>query len=137
MGKKYDQEKPRMDLLSSLWLEAVSKVLTFGAKKYAAHDWRDGIERSRLIAAAFRHLSAYNRGEDFDKETGLSHLAHASCFLMFMTELHETRPDLDDRYKGDIEPHTAITEKILKDIRSFISTKELGCMCQGCKKLDD
>jgi hypothetical protein len=103
-GTKYDGEKPDMSLFSTTWLVGVAQVLTFGKKKYAAHNWRKGIERSRLIAAALRHITAYNAGEDLDPETGLSHLDHASCCIMFARELHETRPDLDDRYKKESNP---------------------------------
>lgn len=99
-GVKFDQDKPRMDLLDPLWLEETAKVLGFGAKKYAAHNWRQGIAQSRLIGAALRHLMAHQRGEDKDPESGLPHLAHASCCLMFLTNMAVTRPELDDRYKG-------------------------------------
>lgn len=99
-GVKLDAEKPRMDLLDSSWLEGVAQILTFGAKKYAAHNWRNGIELSRLIAAALRHISRFNDGENCDPETGKSHLYHASCCLMFATWMLNNRPDLDDRYKG-------------------------------------
>ncbi len=61
-GSKYDGEKPRMDLLDADFLEGVAEVLTFGARKYAAHNWRGGIHYSRLIAALYRHLGAINRG---------------------------------------------------------------------------
>ncbi len=99
-GVKHDSGKEPLSLLSRVWLLGVARVLDFGARKYASHNWRGGLERSRLISAALRHLLAYNEGEDNDPETGLSHLDHASCCLMFARELHETRPDLDDRYKG-------------------------------------
>lgn len=36
-----------------------------------------------------RHLWAYRRGEVSDPESGLPHLAHAMCCLMFMAELSE------------------------------------------------
>jgi hypothetical protein len=98
-GLKYDSEKEPLGLLSRTWLLGVARVMGFGAKKYAAHNWRGGIERSRLVSAALRHILAYNEGEDTDPETGLSHLAHASCCLMFAYETHETHPELDDRYK--------------------------------------
>jgi hypothetical protein len=103
-GIKHDTEKPRMDLLSSMWLLGTAQVLTFGAKKYAAHNWRKGIEGSRLFAALQRHLMAWNDGEDMDPETGLSHLLHASCCLMFLYETMLTRPNLDDRYRNE-DPH--------------------------------
>lgn len=96
---KYDQEKVQLDLLSSRWIFGMGRVLTFGAKKYAAHNWRSGLKRSRLLGAALRHIFSYLGGEDNDPETGLLHLHHASCCIMFASELHETRPELDDRWK--------------------------------------
>ncbi len=102
-GIKHDEGKEPLSLLSRIWLLGVAKVMGFGAKKYAAHNWRNGIARSRLISAALRHIIAYNEGEDNDPETGLSHLDHASCCLMFARESHETHPNLDDRYKGKVK----------------------------------
>lgn len=64
------------------------------------NNWRKGIAQSRLLGAALRHILAHMWGQDYDEESGLRHLYHASCCLMFASELIETRPDLDDRYKG-------------------------------------
>ena len=97
-GKKDDSEKPRMDLLDRFFLEGVASVLTFGAKKYAAHNWRKGISVSRLVAATYRHLGAFNSGEDNDEESKISHLFHAGCCIMFASWIVRFRPDLDDRY---------------------------------------
>lgn len=97
-GTKHDQDKPRMDLLDPHAIEVLAQVLTFGAKKYEAHNWRKGISKGRLLAAALRHLFAYLGGQDKDPETGLSHVGHAMCCCMFLLGL-ENRMDLDDRYK--------------------------------------
>ena len=105
-GVKFDAGKARMDLLDPYAVEQLSHVLAFGAQKYAAHNWRMGISKGRLIAAALRHLFAYLGGQDKDDETGLSHVAHAMCCCMFLLGL-EHRTDLDDRYKevsGDQTP---------------------------------
>jgi hypothetical protein len=99
-GTKYDQEKPRMDLLDADYLEGVANVLSFGARKYAAHNWRGGINYSRLIASLYRHLGAINRGEDIDPESGLPHVYHLGCNTMFLASMMKTRPDMDDRYKA-------------------------------------
>lgn len=99
-GKKYDEEKPRTDLLPTAPLLAIAEVLGFGAKKYDAHNWRGGIAYSRLIGAAMRHLLAYNDGEDKDPESGLSHLAHLGCCVVFLLEQEAKGTGLDDRYKG-------------------------------------
>ena len=103
VGYKADKEKSRTDLLSSKWLLGVGEVLRFGATKYHDNNWRKGIATSRLMAAAQRHLLAYNDGEDLDPETGLSHLLHLSCCVMFAYELSLTKPELDDRYKEDVK----------------------------------
>ncbi len=100
-GIKHDQDKPDMSLLSNTALLKVAQVMTFGKKKYSAHNWRGGFVWSRPLAAAARHLYAYIGGEDKDPETGLSHLAHACCCLFFILEFEDTRPDLDDRYKQE------------------------------------
>lgn len=77
----------------------IAEVMTFGKKKYAAHNWRGGFAWSRPIAAALRHLVAYMGGEDKDPESGFSHLAHAACCVCFLLEFEDTHPDLDDRHK--------------------------------------
>lgn len=102
-GLKFDDGKAPMDLLDPYAMTQLANVLAFGARKYAAHNWRKGLSKSRLIAAALRHLFAYLGGQDKDPETGLSHVAHAMCCCMFLLGL-EHRPDLDDRWKPGATP---------------------------------
>lgn len=89
-GVKFDGDKPRVDLLTAGMPNAlleISKVLTFGAKKYDDHNWKivpDG--EKRYAAALMRHFLASQSGEPVDSETGISHLAHAACCLLFMLE---------------------------------------------------
>lgn len=94
---KYDGEKVRLDLLPVAPLLGVGRVLTFGAQKYGARNWEKGFDWSRCYAAALRHLFAWWSGETPDDETGLNHLDHAICELMFLREFAETHPELDDR----------------------------------------
>lgn len=84
-GVKYDQGKVQWDLFPPEALEEIGKVLTYGAKKYAPDNWRhvEGWKR-RYFAALMRHMWAYWKGEKTDEETGLSHLAHAGCCLIFL-----------------------------------------------------
>jgi hypothetical protein len=88
-----------MNLLSREALEQTAMVMAFGKEKYAAHNWRKGFAWSRPLSAAMRHLMAFNDGEDKDPESGLSHLAHAACCIMFLLEFEKTHKDLDDRFK--------------------------------------
>lgn len=100
-GIKHDQDKPDMSLLSTTAITKMAQVMTFGKKKYSAHNWRGGFAWSRPLAASLRHIFAYIGGEDKDPETGISHLAHASCCLMFVLEFEETHKELDDRFKNE------------------------------------
>ena len=99
---KHDQDKLPLHLLSTEALNQTAAVLKFGAEKYAEHNWRKGFAWSRPLAAAMRHITAFNNGEDRDPESGLSHLAHAACCIMFLLEFEKTHPHLDDRYKPSV-----------------------------------
>lgn len=99
-GVKHDQDKVRVDLIDPLAIEGLAAVLTFGAKKYAANNWRGGISYSRLLGAMLRHTFAIMRGEYTDPESGLPHIDHVGCCWMFLSNMMKTRPDLNDLYKG-------------------------------------
>ena len=96
---KFDDGKLPLHLLSTEAMNQTAAVLAFGAEKYAAHNWRKGFVWSRPLSAAMRHITAFNAGEDKDPESGLSHLAHAACCIMFLLEFEKTHKELDDRYK--------------------------------------
>jgi hypothetical protein len=98
-GTKYDAGKPPMSLIPRSAHVAEAEVLAFGAKKYAAHNWRAGFAWSRLTDAAMRHLTAFIDGEDVDPETGLSHIAHLRCCTGFLLEHIAHELGTDDRYK--------------------------------------
>lgn len=84
MGQKHDQSKPRFSLLPQAPLWQVV-VLEFGAGKYGADNWQAvDNARERYFNACHRHLSAWWTGETVDGESGLPHLAHAVCCLLFL-----------------------------------------------------
>lgn len=100
-GVKFDQAKAPVALVDPDFIEEVARVLGFGAAKYAADNWREGISHRRLISAAYRHLGALNRGEQLDPESGLPHTGHLGCCIMFLDWMQKHRPDLDDRWYPD------------------------------------
>lgn len=100
---KFDGDKLPLHLLSTEAMNQTAAVLAFGAQKYAEHNWRNGFAWSRPLSAALRHITAFNAGEDRDPESGLSHLAHAACCIMFLLEFEKTHPYLDDRYKPNVQ----------------------------------
>lgn len=84
-GIKYDQNKPMWWLLPMEAVNEVVKVLTFGANKYGPENWHMLTDlRKRYLSACMRHIAAFRCGERNDKETGIHHLAHAICCLLFV-----------------------------------------------------
>lgn len=87
VGKKDDAEKLRYDLIPLDAEEQVVRVLMHGAKKYGDDNWKLVPEANRRYYAAFlRHVKAWRRGQELDPESGLHHLAHAVCSLLFLLE---------------------------------------------------
>ena len=97
-GAKFDDTKVPMHLLSTPALFGIAEVLGFGAKKYNAWNWSKGIVYSRLFGGIMRHMWAWWWGEDNDPESGLNHLKHAMCGMMFLlTFVMGECQNLDDR----------------------------------------
>lgn len=96
-GAKLDAGKVGVHLLPPDPLIEISKVLDYGAIKYAPYNWAKGIKYSRVYGALLRHLWAWWKGESGDSETGLSHLAHAGCCLLFLMQYEINRKEFDDR----------------------------------------
>lgn len=98
LGIKHDNGKLPLHLVPVEAIEEVAKVLAFGADKYEDWNWAKGFKWSRLYSASLRHLYAHMRGEDKDLETGLSHLAHCACNLLFLVYHEQHRVGEDDRH---------------------------------------
>jgi hypothetical protein len=90
---KFDGEKPMMQLFPLPVMESISKVLTFGAQKYAAHGWKklpEAVERYQ--GALLRHLSALQGGEEFDSDSGLPHIWHIGANVTFLIHFYNEDP---------------------------------------------
>lgn len=96
-GKKLDGGKDPWHLLPTDAVRQVVRVLAFGANKYAERNWERGIAHSRTYAATLRHMTSWWEGEDNDPETGISHLAHAACEVLFALAFTVRGSDVDDR----------------------------------------
>jgi len=109
-GTKNDSGKLRMDLIPPEAMIALAEVLSMGANKYADHNWRKGIEYSRVLGALERHLADWKMGNRFDDESKLNHMAHVLCNVVFlMTYEREMRDDLNDLYNYNKETEHAKT----------------------------
>lgn len=83
---KFDNDKVDWMILPYDALEEIVKVMEFGAKKYARGNFAsgEGLEYTRVLNSLMRHILAFSRGEDLDPETGISHMAHAGCNVLFL-----------------------------------------------------
>jgi hypothetical protein len=114
---RLDTGKLKLDLISPIAMEGLAGILTFGAKKYAAHNWRKGMVWSRALGSLKRHLNEFEKGIDLDYDencegckaktclnhTGLLHIDQVLCNAMFLSEYARTHKELDDRYKPEIK----------------------------------
>lgn len=102
-GKKFDSGKPRISILQGRAIEMVMQVGEMGAVKYGDHNYRKGMPVTKFINAAFRHvfIEWLFKGIDNDEESGMPHLAHGAWNLLAALEQMLTKPELDDRYKGE------------------------------------
>ena len=130
-GLKFDSEKPRMDLLPPKSIFEVAKVLGFGAEKYGPENWRllENLQ-DRYTAGALRHIFAHMDGEDLDPESGMSHLAHALCCLLFKLEIELENAKIEEEMPRDTVSavHTARFQCFESDILPNKSYNEAGSM---------
>ncbi len=96
-ANKADHDKRRFYLLPYDVLPDVVRVMEFGARKYGENNWQKGMKWSRVFSALMRHMVAWWTGERSDKETGMSHLAHAACCILFLMAYEKRKIGEDDR----------------------------------------
>ena len=107
-----------MHLLPPKAINEVAKVLTFGAQKYDEENWRklDNLQ-SRYTSGALRHIFAHIDSETLDPESGLSHLAHAICCLLFKLEIELENAKIEEERprETDTAEHTARDQSFESD----------------------
>ena len=102
-GIKFDGAKIRWDLLEIKPVEAIIRVLMYGANKYGDRNWvlvPDA--QRRYYSACMRHLTAWWDGEKKDPESGESHLSHAATCLIFLL-WHEQNPNKPEEQEMEVE----------------------------------
>ena len=92
---------PTGDYKMISYLREVTKVLQHGAEKYDDRNWERGMLWSQCYNSGMRHLVALMSGKEIDAESGLPHLSHFLCNVMFLVEYTKTCPQFDNRPGGD------------------------------------
>ena len=100
-GVKLDSGKRRVDLVPTEAINALAEVLTAGAVKYGTHNWRKGMDWSRVYGAAQRHMLAFWGGDDIDEESGMPHLWHALTNMAFLVSYQAMSVGRDDRWQQE------------------------------------
>lgn len=100
-AKTNDGGKPPLANLPWKALREVAGVQLFGHSKYGDfHNYKKGMEISRQLSCAIRHIADFMDGIDLDSESGKNHLAHAACRILFTLETVIEKTAKDDRYKS-------------------------------------
>jgi len=82
-------DKLRYTLIEPEFKRAMASILTQGAKKYDAHNWKKCEDKDMYKDALLRHLEAYLSGEYLDEEMQESHLASIACNAMFLLHMEQ------------------------------------------------
>ena len=101
---RYNVGKQRLDLIPASAIDGMGAVLTNGCNKYKARNWEAGLGWMGVLASMKRHLLAFEKGEDYDPESGLLHIDHVLCNAAFIREYYQTHPELDDRVLPYMNP---------------------------------
>lgn len=101
---KYDQGKPRIDLIRPEVLLGLGEALSYGASKYNEERGdtpnylkSEGFHYSKIYASLQRHLLEWYSGTNIDKESGIHHLKLAMANIHFLLTYELNNVGIDDR----------------------------------------
>jgi hypothetical protein len=96
---RFNEGKPKLSyfLEFSSPMEAIARIMEFGACKYEDGNWRQGGKPdSEYLDSMMRHLDKWKRGETFDQDSGCSHIGHAIWNLCALLELNYPTEVIDE-----------------------------------------
>lgn len=119
---RYNTGKPQWSLVHYKSLEPMIRVLEYGAHKYSIFindngteyrgsqlspeeakehyilvssgrdNWKKPMDLKKILESMQRHIAALMDGEEFDSESGISHIGHVQCNCLFY-DYHKTLQD--------------------------------------------
>jgi len=106
-GLKFDKNKAKLHMIPLVALEEEAKAWMIGEKKYDKWNFTNGMDYSRALDAALRHIYQYLEGESHNVETftrdgkehtmKCHHLGSARACLAMVLEWERTGKGNDDR----------------------------------------
>lgn len=133
--ERFGKQKPPMGLVPPVAIIATSKVMELGARKYGPWNWREKpVNAMTYLHAAYRHLAAWADGEDMDKESGQSHLAHVLADMAILLDGSE-RPGtvVDDRPRAG--GAAKCLERLGEEEKGTVELYKTACVSEHLKPL--
>jgi len=100
-GGQKGQKPAQLSTVDALALLKLAEVGGYGGRKYEPHNYLRGYAWSLSLDALFRHILAFESGEDFDPESGLPHVTHAAWHCLALTSFMVRGLGTDDRFRQD------------------------------------
>lgn len=98
-AKTDDSGKPPLANVPWAAIDEMAMVQLYGASKYGDfNNYRKGMEVTRNLSCAIRHIRDYLNGCDTDHESGRHPLAHAMCRVAFVLQNIDDGVAIDDRF---------------------------------------
>ena len=96
-GLRYDDGKPRFDLIPPEAVIALAAHYERGARKYADRNWEKGMAWGKCFASMQRHAWAWSNGEDIDAETDTHHMIAVAWNALALYTYAMRKIGTDDR----------------------------------------
>jgi hypothetical protein len=109
---KADKGKLPISLVPMTIVKDIAAIRKYGEEKYHAPNNWVLVDKQRYVDAMWRHLIAYQEGEEYDKESGLPHLWHAACNMAFILEMES--PDWEIHKQQLIASDPKLQEQLKK-----------------------
>jgi len=121
-------DKPRLDLLSPVFLYRMGDLAREGGKHYGDRNWEKGMPLSRILASAFRHLVQTLDGQEDEDHA----IQCAFNLMMYVHTLHRIRTGSLPIKLDDVCREQNLVKKNLE--ATLTSDKKPGSIVPCCHK---
>lgn len=94
VAERFNEGKPELSFIDLDSMMDTADVFSFGAKKYSRDNWKKGQSLTQVLDSMMRHIAGLQRGEFFDPESGLPHIGHIGCNMIFVSDTLRNHPEL-------------------------------------------
>ena len=95
-GIKHDNGKPPLGMVPVEGIQLAAYAMKYGAVKYGKYNYQGGMEWSRPLDAALRHIYEIANGRFKDQESTHDHLGHAIASLSMLAYYYVNKVGIND-----------------------------------------